>query len=101
MEKLSCSSDNLSSAIRKWTNHFLGNYGLLILDANDASLKRKFAGIMEKELLGQESFKLVNQTKVELSAQFLPSKSREKLIFFTSMEIQETESSHRRMDLKC
>lgn len=46
-------ASELGTATRKWTNELLGNYGLVILDADDLRLKRIFSPVIEKELKEQ------------------------------------------------
>ncbi|MGC6430202.1 MAG: bacillithiol biosynthesis cysteine-adding enzyme BshC [Jejuia sp.] len=51
--------DNLASATRYLANELFKDYGLVIIDANDADLKRLFIPYVEKELLNQVSYKQV------------------------------------------
>ncbi|MFZ7116275.1 MAG: bacillithiol biosynthesis cysteine-adding enzyme BshC [Bacteroidota bacterium] len=52
---------NLASATRDWTHKLLGKYGLVILDADDAGLKKLFVPVAEKEL--KEQFIIQSVTK--------------------------------------
>lgn len=52
----------LSEATRIWINSFLGDYGLVVIDADDTGLKRSFIEVMKDDLINHSSFKLVNQT---------------------------------------
>ena len=56
-------NNSMSFAFRQLMNHFLGKYGLVILDANDKRLKQTFQSIFADELLNQNSFKLLNDKK--------------------------------------
>ena len=57
---------NLSQATRYIVNELFGEYGLLILDPNDARLKAEFSSIMEDDMLHTTSLKLVNDTIAQL-----------------------------------
>jgi bacillithiol biosynthesis cysteine-adding enzyme BshC len=52
----------LSEATRLFVDHLFGKYGLLILDADDASLKEEFNDVMQDDLKNSTAFKLVNST---------------------------------------
>ncbi|MDO5968810.1 bacillithiol biosynthesis cysteine-adding enzyme BshC [Flavivirga aquimarina] len=58
---------NLADATRYLANELFKDYGLVIIDANDANLKKQFAPFVEDELLNQTSFKSVSETNQELS----------------------------------
>ncbi len=58
----------LADATRAMLHDLFGRYGLVVLDMNDARLKRHFVPIMKAELLEQASFKIVQQTIAELNA---------------------------------
>ncbi|MBU2951540.1 bacillithiol biosynthesis cysteine-adding enzyme BshC [Tamlana agarivorans] len=66
-EKAYLNHDNLADATRFLANTLFQDYGLVIVDANDASLKKTFVPFMEKELLHQVSFKAVSKTNNALS----------------------------------
>ncbi|MDO6758992.1 bacillithiol biosynthesis cysteine-adding enzyme BshC [Tamlana sp. 2_MG-2023] len=59
--------DNLAEATRFLANALFQDYGLVIIDANDASLKKEFVPYMENELLNQVSFKAVSKTNDKLA----------------------------------
>ncbi len=61
---------DLADATRKWTHSLLGKYGLVVLDADDASFKKQFTSIMSKELIEQFTFPLVNKAAEILSGEF-------------------------------
>jgi bacillithiol biosynthesis cysteine-adding enzyme BshC len=53
---------NLADATRYLVNELFGIYGLVILDANDKSLKELFLPYLEQELVQKTSFKHVSNT---------------------------------------
>lgn len=59
---------NLADASRYFYNELFGAYGLVILDADEAKLKKEFAGIMEDDILNQHSFPRVSQSNALLEA---------------------------------
>lgn len=61
---------NLSEATHYLANELFNEYGLVIIDADDAELKTLFAPIMEDELLHQTSYKAVSKTIVELEKNY-------------------------------
>ncbi|MFY0629426.1 MAG: bacillithiol biosynthesis cysteine-adding enzyme BshC [Flavobacteriaceae bacterium] len=61
---------NLSEATRYLANELFKEYGLVILDADDAQLKTLFAPIMKDELLHQSSYKAVSKTIPELEKNY-------------------------------
>ena len=54
--------ENLADATRFLANSLFANYGLVILDADDANLKRAFIPYIKEELENQTSFKAVQET---------------------------------------
>lgn len=58
--------DNLADATRYLANELFSEYGLVIIDAAAASLKRGFIPMMEEELTKQTSFKTVQQSTEKL-----------------------------------
>ncbi len=61
---LGCS--NLSDATRCFVNALLGDYGLVILDANDVRLKTRFSAVMMDELIHTPNISLVMENKTKL-----------------------------------
>jgi len=47
-------------------NALFGQYGLVIIDADDHQLKQQFAGIIEQDIIGQNSFKNISATNEQL-----------------------------------
>ncbi|WP_298346580.1 bacillithiol biosynthesis cysteine-adding enzyme BshC [uncultured Algibacter sp.] len=59
--------DNLADATRFLANELFKDYGLVIIDANDAELKRLFIPYLETELFNKTSFNEVLKTNKKLS----------------------------------
>ena len=60
--------DNLAAATRYLANELFKDYGLVIIDADDANLKRLFLPQIKNELLKKSTFKAVNATNQELES---------------------------------
>ena len=60
--------DNLAEATQHLANELFKEHGLVIVDANDADLKRLFIPYIEEELTKQTSFKLVSETNKQLNS---------------------------------
>jgi bacillithiol biosynthesis cysteine-adding enzyme BshC len=58
--------DKLADATRYLVNALFGNYGLVIIDADDHRFKKEFAPVMERDIIGQNSFKNINATNDKL-----------------------------------
>ncbi|WP_370476851.1 bacillithiol biosynthesis cysteine-adding enzyme BshC [Tamlana flava] len=58
---------DLASATRYLANELFKDYGLVIIDANNPELKKRFLPYMEKELLEQTSFKSVAETNEKIN----------------------------------
>nr|WP_313791475.1 bacillithiol biosynthesis cysteine-adding enzyme BshC [Lacinutrix neustonica] len=54
--------NNLAEATRFLANELFADYGLVVLEANNAALKRLFIPQLKKELVEQVSFKTVSKT---------------------------------------
>lgn len=61
---------NLADATRFLVNELFGNKGLVILDGDDANIKRLFIPYMEEELQNKVSFKKVTETNKELQKNY-------------------------------
>ncbi len=57
----------LTDTTRFLVNELFSNYGLVILDGNDTSLKEMFIPYIKKELVNQTSFKNVTETNEEIN----------------------------------
>ena len=54
--------DRLADATRYLVNALFGQYGLVIIDADDHELKKQFAAIIEEDIIEQNSFKNISAT---------------------------------------
>ncbi|MGC1243922.1 MAG: bacillithiol biosynthesis cysteine-adding enzyme BshC [Chryseosolibacter sp.] len=52
----------LADAVRHYVNGLFGKEGLVVLDADDANLKKLFKSVMEEDILRQTTVNLVNET---------------------------------------
>jgi len=59
---------NLADATRSLVNQLFGNYGLVIIDADEIELKKLFIPIIKKDILEQNSSREVEKTSNALSA---------------------------------
>lgn len=55
-------NQTLADAVRHYVNALFGNEGLVVLDADDYNLKKLFKPVMEEDILGQTTVKLVDET---------------------------------------
>ncbi|MDZ4148264.1 MAG: bacillithiol biosynthesis cysteine-adding enzyme BshC [Flavobacteriaceae bacterium] len=60
--------DNLAVATRYFVNELFKETELVILDADDAALKKAFVSVMEKELLDHTAFEKVSETNAKLES---------------------------------
>ena len=58
--------DKLADATRYLVNALFGQYGLVIIDADDHRFKQSFAQIIEQDIIAQNSFKNISATNEEL-----------------------------------
>jgi bacillithiol biosynthesis cysteine-adding enzyme BshC len=58
--------DKLADATRYLVNALFGQYGLVIIDADDNRFKQQFAPIMEQDIIQQNSFKNITATNLLL-----------------------------------
>ena len=61
---------NLTAATRYLANELFKEFGLVIVDADDVSLKKVFAPIVKDELLNRTSFKAVSKTLVDFEKHY-------------------------------
>lgn len=59
-------ADTLAEAVRNYVNALFGKYGVVVLDADAAELKKLFAPVMQEELLQQTAGKLVAEQSAKL-----------------------------------
>lgn len=81
---------NLADATRYIANQLFKEYGLVIIDADDATLKKEFTPFVEQELLEQTSFNEVSKTILELENSYkIQVNPREINLFYISEGIRE------------
>ncbi|GAA4098918.1 bacillithiol biosynthesis cysteine-adding enzyme BshC [Mucilaginibacter panaciglaebae] len=87
--------DRLADATRYLVNELFGQYGLVIIDADNRGFKKQFAQIIEKDIIEQNSFKNISATNEglvklgvhiqvnprEINFFYLKGTLRERLIF--------------------
>ncbi len=66
VEKAYAGFDKLADATRYMVDALFGRYGLVIIDADDHRLKKKFAPVMTKDIIEQNSFKNISTTNEQL-----------------------------------
>ncbi|MBF4493507.1 bacillithiol biosynthesis cysteine-adding enzyme BshC [Flavobacterium sp. MR2016-29] len=81
--------ENLADATRFLANSLFANYGLVILDADDADLKRAFIPFVKEELEQQTSFKTVQQTIEHLKDYTIQVTPREINLFYIEDDLRE------------
>lgn len=80
---------NLADATRYLANALFGHYGLVILDADDANLKRQFIPFIKEELLKQTAFSKVNETIEQFGNYTVQVNPREINLFFIEDNLRE------------
>jgi len=81
---------HLSEATRYLANELFKEFGLVIIDADDAELKTLFAPIVKDELLNETSFNAVSKTIVELEKNYkVQVNPREINLFYLTDSIRE------------
>ena len=81
--------DNLADATRFLANSLFADYGLVILDADDAHLKRAFIPYVKEELEKQTSYKAVQKTIEQLAAYTVQVNPREINLFYIEDHLRE------------
>lgn len=121
VEKAYAGFDKLADATRYLVNALFGQYGLVIIDADDHRLKKQFAHIVEEDITEESSFKNISATNEQLEKQgvhiqvnpreinffYLTDGLRERIVFeddrykvlnteisFTKNELQKVISEH-------
>ncbi|MGB5464436.1 MAG: bacillithiol biosynthesis cysteine-adding enzyme BshC [Aureibaculum sp.] len=80
----------LTDATRYLANELFSKYGLVILDGDDAELKKQFIPYVAQELIDQTSFKEVSATIEELQPEYdIQVNPREINLFYLTDEIRE------------
>ena len=80
---------NLADATRYLANALFGHYGLVILDADDANLKRQFIPFIKEEVLKQTAFSKVNETIEQFGNYTVQVNPREINLFFIEDNLRE------------
>ncbi|MGV3509555.1 MAG: bacillithiol biosynthesis cysteine-adding enzyme BshC [Sphingobacteriaceae bacterium] len=68
LEEAYLKHDNLAAATRFLVHNLFASYGLIVLDADDADLKKLFAPVIKQDILEQKSFRTINETSSSLKA---------------------------------
>lgn len=66
IEEAYLKKDNLAAATRHLVNALFSDYGLLILDSDNADLKKLFIPAIKKDLINQVSFNAITETSTAL-----------------------------------
>ena len=82
--------DTLTAATRFLVNELFGDYGLVILDGDDKTLKKEFVPFAQKELLRQDAIKALAATNTYLKKNYKVQVSpREINLFYCRENIRE------------
>jgi bacillithiol synthase len=81
--------NNLTDATRYLANTLFGNYGLVIIDADDTDLKRQFIPYIKQELIQQVSYKNVSETTDQMQAYDIQVNPREINLFYMENGLRE------------
>lgn len=82
--------DNLTDATRYLVNELFGDYGLVIIDGDDVSLKQEFSPIVKDELINQTSYNKVISTSEKLGVNYnVQVNPREINLFYLNGAIRE------------
>ena len=80
---------NLAEATHYLANELFGEYGLVILDADNQDLKRIFIPYIKKELVQQSSYKYVLETAEKLKNYTVQVNPREINLFYLEDDLRE------------
>lgn len=80
---------NLADATRFLANELFGEYGLVIIDADNPDLKRIFIPYIKEELINQTSFKKVTETTEHLKSYSIQVNPREINLFYIEDDLRE------------
>ncbi|MGB4774905.1 MAG: bacillithiol biosynthesis cysteine-adding enzyme BshC [Daejeonella sp.] len=83
--------NSLADATRYLADSLFAKYGLVILDADNWELKKQFASVMEQDIIGQNSFKTINNTNADLQRAGIEAQvnPREINFFYLSEHLRE------------
>lgn len=83
-------SQTLSEATRKIVNALFGEYGLVVLDADEPALKQALIPVIQNELTDNTAYQLVNRTNETLAAYYKPQVlAREINLFYLDNGVRE------------
>src|SRR5688572_5936123 len=83
-------SQTLSEATRKIVNELFGEFGLVILDADEPELKKALIPVIQNELAKNTAYQLVNRTNETLAAYYKPQVlAREINLFYLDNGLRE------------
>ncbi|MFT3795657.1 bacillithiol biosynthesis cysteine-adding enzyme BshC [Flavobacterium sp.] len=88
-EKTYLTHENLADATRYLANELFGKQGLVIIDADEAELKREFIPYIKQELLQQTAFKNVTETIEQLKDYDVQVNPREINLFYIGENLRE------------
>jgi bacillithiol synthase len=91
VETAYASHTNLADATRYLVNALFGQYGLIVIDADDARLKKQFATVIKQDILEQNSFKhiLASNAKLQNLGVHTQVNPREINFFYLNDELRE------------
>ncbi|MDO5655275.1 MAG: bacillithiol biosynthesis cysteine-adding enzyme BshC [Flavobacteriaceae bacterium] len=89
IQKAYFEQENLAEATRILVHELLGEYGILILDGNDNSLKKIMIPYFEQELFNKTSQEKVQQTNKALDSYGTQAFAREINLFYLHQNIRE------------
>lgn len=81
--------NNLADATRFLANELFGEFGLVILDADDQNLKKEFVPYIKEELLRQTSYHKVSETIASLNEYAIQVNPREINLFYLDTNLRE------------
>ncbi|KUF39388.1 bacillithiol biosynthesis cysteine-adding enzyme BshC [Myroides marinus] len=81
--------DNLTDATRYLANELFAAYGLVIIDGDDAELKKLFAPHIKEELINQSAIKEVEKSYATLADYFIQVNPREINLFYIQDNLRE------------
>jgi len=82
--------DTIAAATHYLVNELFGRYGLVVLNPDNASLKRSFIPVMEDELMNQASFPILEKQIEKLGAHYkIQANPRTINLFYLKEQIRE------------
>lgn len=70
IKKAYATGNTIAMATRILINELLGHLGVLVIDANDARLKKRFAKVIEQEILNPKAYELVSDVSERLQQHY-------------------------------